>query len=89
MSFSAVLGLISGYAALRPWLNRLHGKSLWRRFGAYVLALALTSALAGTASALYGAIISVASRCISSSPTWSRSPSQHYGSCPSDCSPCR
>jgi competence protein ComEC len=55
MSFSAVLGLISGYAALRPWLNRLHGKSLWRRFGAYVLALALTSALAGTASAPYGA----------------------------------
>jgi competence protein ComEC len=55
MSFSAVLALISGYAALRPWLNRLHGKSVERRFGAYVLALALTSALAGTASAPYGA----------------------------------
>ncbi len=55
MSFSAVLALISGYAALRPWLNRLHGKSLPRRFGAYVLALALTSALAGTASAPFGA----------------------------------
>ena len=55
MSFSAVLALISGYAALRPWLNRLRGKSLWRRFGGYLLALALTSALAGTASAPYGA----------------------------------
>jgi competence protein ComEC len=55
MSFSAVLALISGYATLRPWLNRLHGKSLWRRFGAHLLALALTSALAGTFSAPYGA----------------------------------
>jgi competence protein ComEC len=55
MSFSAVLALISGYAVLRPWLNRLRGKSLWRRFGGYLLALALTSALAGTASAPYGA----------------------------------
>ena len=26
MSFSAVLALISGYAALRPWLNRLRGE---------------------------------------------------------------
>ena len=55
MSFSAVLALISGYAALRPWLQRLRGKSLGRRFGGYLLALALTSALAGTASAPYGA----------------------------------
>ncbi len=55
MSFSAVLALISGYAALRPWLNRLRGKSLMRRFGGYLLALALTSALAGTASAPFGA----------------------------------
>ena len=55
MSFSAVLALISGYAALRPWLNRLHGKSHWRQFAAYLLALALTSALAGTASAPFGA----------------------------------
>jgi competence protein ComEC len=55
MSFSAVLALISGYAALRPWLSRLRGKSLARRFGGYLLALALTSALAGTASAPYGA----------------------------------
>lgn len=55
MSFSAVLALISGYAALRPWLNRLRGRSRWRHFGAYLLALALTSGLAGTASAPYGA----------------------------------
>ncbi len=55
MSFSAVLALISGYAALRPWLRRLHGKSLVRRFGSHLLALALTSALAGTASAPVGA----------------------------------
>jgi len=55
MSFSAVLALISGYEALRPWLARLQGQSLWRRFGCYVLALALTSTLAGTASAPYGA----------------------------------
>jgi competence protein ComEC len=55
MSFSAVLALISGYAALRPWLLRLRGQSPGRRFAAYVLALVLTSALAGTASGPYGA----------------------------------
>ena len=55
MSFSAVLALISGYAALRPWLSKLHGQSIRRRFAGYVLALALTSTLAGTASAPYGA----------------------------------
>ena len=55
MSFSAVLALISGYAALRPWLSKLHGQSIIRRFAGYVLALALTSTLAGTASAPYGA----------------------------------
>lgn len=55
MSFSAVLALISGYAALRPWLTRLRGQSLGRRLAGYVLALALTSTLAGTASAPYGA----------------------------------
>ena len=55
MSFSAVLALISGYAALRPWLSMLHGQRIWRRFAAYVLALALTSTLAGTASAPFGA----------------------------------
>ena len=55
MSFSAVLALIAGYEALRPWLRQLHGKSWHRRLGSHVVALALTSALAGTASAPYGA----------------------------------
>ncbi len=55
MSFSAVLALIAGYEALRPWLRRLHGKSHGRRLLSHLAALALTSALAGTASAPYGA----------------------------------
>jgi competence protein ComEC len=55
MSFSAVLALIAGYEALRPWLRRLHGKSWHRRLLSHVAALALTSALAGSASAPYGA----------------------------------
>ncbi len=55
MSFSAVLALIAGYEALRPWLRRLHGISWHRRFTSHLVALALTSALAGSASALYGA----------------------------------
>ena len=55
MSFSAVLALIAGYEALRPWLRRLHGSSRWRRFASHVMALALTSALAGSASAPYAA----------------------------------
>ncbi len=52
MSFSAVLALISGYEALRPVLSRLYGRS---RFGSHLVALVLTSLLAGTASAPYGA----------------------------------
>jgi competence protein ComEC len=55
MSFSAVLALIAGYEALRPWLRRLHGRGFWRRVGSHCVALALTSALAGSASAPYGA----------------------------------
>lgn len=55
MSFSAVLALIAGYEALRPWLRRLHGRSWQRRFVSHLAALALTSALAGSASAPYGA----------------------------------
>jgi competence protein ComEC len=55
MSFSAVLALISGYEAMRPWLRRLHGHSWGTRAVSYVLALVLTSVLAGTASAPYGA----------------------------------
>ena len=56
MSFSAVLVLISGYEALRPWLGRMHGARTWgQRFAAHVLALALTSLLAGTASLPFAA----------------------------------
>ena len=52
MSFSAVLALIAGYEALRPWLGRQRRRS---RLLAHVVALALTSTLAGTASLPYGA----------------------------------
>jgi competence protein ComEC len=56
MSFAAVLALISGYAALRPWLAQVRGRrSRGRRVARFVIGLALTSALAGTASAPYGA----------------------------------
>jgi competence protein ComEC len=55
MSFSAVLALISGYEALRPALRRLSGRSWSRRFALHLAALALTSALAGTASAPFAA----------------------------------
>lgn len=56
MSFSAVLALIAGYEALRPHLHALYGDgSPWRRFALHLAALALTSLLAGTASAPYGA----------------------------------
>ena len=55
MSFSAVLALISGYEALRPWLRRLYGRSWPRRLASHLAALTLTSTLAGTASAPYGA----------------------------------
>ena len=51
MSFSAVLALIAGYEALRPWLTRLYR----RRALHHVTTLALTSLLAGTASAPYAA----------------------------------
>jgi len=55
MSFSAVLALISGYEALRPWLRVLGGTAWYRRLGVHVACLALTSALAGTFSMPYGA----------------------------------
>ncbi len=55
MSFAAVLALISGYEALRPVLTRLYGHQWWRRTISHVIALVLTSLLAGTASAPYGA----------------------------------
>ena len=61
MSFSAVLALIAGYEAMRPWLLRLKTAPIWgegnfgRRLALHVTALALTSLLAGTASAPYAA----------------------------------
>ncbi len=55
MSFAAVLALISGYEAMRPLLARLHGDSLRLRVLSHAAALTLTSLLAGTASAPYGA----------------------------------
>ncbi len=55
MSFAAVLALISGYEALRPLLTKLYGHQWWRRTISHVIALVLTSLLAGTASAPYGA----------------------------------
>ncbi len=55
MSFSAVLALIAGYEALGPWLRKMRGKSLARRCLSHLMALALTSTLAGTASLPYGA----------------------------------
>jgi competence protein ComEC len=56
MSFSAVLALIAGYDALRPWLRRLRGQGgPWRSLLTYVVGLAITSALAGSASAPYAA----------------------------------
>ena len=55
MSFSAVLALISGYEVLRPWLRRLHGRTPGKRFVSHIAGLALTSTLAGIASAPYGA----------------------------------
>ncbi len=56
MSFSAVLALIAGYDALRPWLRRLRGEGgFGRRLLSHIVALALTSALAGTASAPFAA----------------------------------
>ena len=56
MSFSAVLALIAGYQVMRPVLHSLLGTGSWhRRFALQLAALALTSALAGIASAPFGA----------------------------------
>src|SRR4051812_28305559 len=53
MSFSAVLALVSGYEALRPWLRRLTGRRWYKHVLSHLVALALSSVLAGTASAPY------------------------------------
>jgi len=56
MSFSAVLALISGYAFLMPKLLAWRGRGGWgRHAGMHLATLALTSLLAGTASAPYAA----------------------------------
>ncbi len=52
MSFSAVLALIAGYEALRPALSRLRARSVVLH---HLATLALTSLLAGTASAPFAA----------------------------------
>ncbi len=56
MSFAATLALIAGFEALRPWLARVAGHGgLLRRGAAFLAALVLTSALAGTAATPFGA----------------------------------
>ena len=55
MSFAAVLALIAGYEAMRPVLARLHGNGIGRRTLHHLALLALTSLLAGTASAPFAA----------------------------------
>ncbi len=56
MSFSAVLALIAGYAAVQPIWLRLHaGKSMPRRVAMHLAALAYTSLLAGGASMPFAA----------------------------------
>lgn len=56
MSFSAVLALIAGYAALQPRLLAWRGDGTkGRGLALHIVMLALTSALAGTASAPYAA----------------------------------
>jgi competence protein ComEC len=55
MSFGAVLALIAGHDALRPWLARLEPRRAWWRRAVLLLAgLVLTSALAGAATAPAG-----------------------------------
>ncbi len=56
MSFSAVLALISGYAWIMPRLLAWRGRGgHLRHLGMHIVMLALTSLLAGTASAPYAA----------------------------------
>ena len=55
MSFAAVAALIAGYEALRPVFSRSSHGGFGRRLWMHVLALAVTSALAGTASAPFAA----------------------------------
>jgi competence protein ComEC len=55
MSFAAVVGLISGYEALGPFIQRWHQRpARWRsRLWPYVAGILLTTLVAGTATAPY------------------------------------
>ncbi|MBE7210279.1 MAG: ComEC/Rec2 family competence protein [Gluconacetobacter diazotrophicus] len=56
MSFSAVLALLAGYEALRPFSRRLHGTGSWRdRARLHLFQLFMTSLLAGAASLPFAA----------------------------------
>lgn len=55
MSFSAVLALISGYAAATAWFGQRHQGNAATRLGAQIAALAFTSLLAGGASMPFAA----------------------------------
>jgi competence protein ComEC len=55
MSFSAVLALISGYAAAQPYFTALARRGAAPRLAGHVLALAFTSLLAGGASMPFAA----------------------------------
>jgi competence protein ComEC len=50
MSFAAVLALVAGWEALAPVMTRLQEAGRWRVPARHVIALVVTSALAGTAS---------------------------------------
>lgn len=55
MSFSAVLALIAGFEALRPWLNQGGRQGFRRKSVLFVLGLMASSLLAGTATLPFGA----------------------------------
>ena len=55
MSFSAVLALIAGHAALGPWMRAIGEGGGVRRLARHVAGLLATSALAGAASAPFAA----------------------------------
>ncbi len=55
MSFSAVLALVAGWEALRPWLHGVGLGKWWRPPFLYGAGLAVTSSLAGTASLPFAA----------------------------------
>ncbi len=55
MSFAAVLALLAGYEAARPWTRRLHGPRFRDRVALHVFQLFFTSLVAGAASLPYAA----------------------------------